>query len=219
MYNGTYGIGQIDILRALSTDPQISLYRTGFKGGFLWCFSERTCIPTRELDTVNLNIRNHEGVPLEFKNTWGEPCLLILADVLNDAYSSGLVYDLFTKGSEHRNNSVILITQNIFHQSNRFGDISLNAKYLILLKNVRDRSQFSPLAQQLYPKLSVDLYDSNLHATAKPHGFLVLDLSQDIIDLLQFRTEIFPEESPFQLIYASVDYETDTIDLSHPTLS
>ena len=59
-------------------------------------------------------------------------------------------------------------------------NISLNAKYLVLLKNVRDRSQFSRLALQVYPKQSVDLYDSYLHATAKPHGYLVLDLSQDL---------------------------------------
>jgi hypothetical protein len=129
------------------------------------------------------------------------------------------VCDLFTKGSHHRNISVILITQNIFHQSKHCRDISLNAKYLVLLKNVRDRSQFSRLAQQVYPKNSVDLYDSYLHATAKPHGYLVLDLSQDINDLLRFRTEVFPDESPFPLIYAPVDYETDKIDLSHPTRS
>jgi hypothetical protein len=69
------------------------------------------------------------------------------------------VCDLFTKGSHHRNISVILITQNIFHQAKHCQDISLNAKYLVILKNVRDRSQFSHLAQ-VYPKQSVDLYDS-----------------------------------------------------------
>ena len=77
----------------------------------MWCFSERTSIPTGELDALNLNIRYHEGVPVDFKNTRGEPCLFILDDLLND----GLVCDLFTKGSHHRNISVILITQNIFH--------------------------------------------------------------------------------------------------------
>jgi len=158
MYNGTYGIGQIDILRALSTDPQISLYRTGFKGGILWCFSERTSIPTRELDALNLNIRYHEGVPVEFKNTRGEPCLFILDDMLNDAYSSCPVFDLFTKGS-HRIISVILSTQNIFHQSKHCSYISLNDKNFVLLKKVRDRSQFSRLSQQVYPTNSVELYD------------------------------------------------------------
>ena len=97
-------------------------------------------------------------------------------------------------------------------------EISLDAKYLVLLKYVRDQSQFSSLAQ-VYPKNSVDLYHSYLHATAKPNGYLVLDLSQDINDLLRFRTEIFPDESPFPVIYAPIKYETDTIDLSHPTRS
>ena len=125
--------------------------------------------------------------------------------------------DLFTKGSHLRNISVILITQEIFHQLKHCRDISLNAKYLKLLKNVRDRSPLSRLAQQVYPKDSVDLYDSYLDATSRPHGYLVLDLSQDINDLLRFRTEIFPEESPFPLFYASIHYETYTIDLSQLT--
>ena len=90
---------------------------------------------------------------------------------------------------------------------------------MVLLKIVRDRGKFSRLEQQVYPKYGVDLYDTYLHATAKPHGYLVLDLSQDINELLWFRSEIFHDESPFPLIYVAVDYETDTIDLSHPTSS
>jgi len=62
--------------------------------------------------------------------------------------SSGLVCDLFTKGTHHRNISIIPISQNIFHQSKHCSDISLNAKYLVLLKNVRDRSQFSPVKRR-----------------------------------------------------------------------
>ena len=154
----------------------------------------------------------------EFKNLGGKQCLFVLDDMLNDAHSSKRVCDLFTKGSHHRNISVILVTQNIFHQSKHCRDISLNAKYLILLKNVRDRSPFSRLAQKVYPKNIVDLYDSYPDATSRPHGYLVLDLSQGINDLLRFRTEIFPEESPFPLIYTSIHYETDTIDLSQLTL-
>ena len=131
--------------------------------------------------------------------------------MLNDAYSIGLVCDLTMKSSHRRNICVILITQNILHQSKHCRDISLNAKYLILLKNVTDRSHFSHLAHQVYPELSVDLYDLYLHATAKPHGYLVRYLSKDINDLLRLRTEIFPDEIPFPLIYAPVDYDTDTI--------
>ena len=38
-----------------------------FEGGLLWCFSEGTSIPTKELDAINLNILYHEAVPVDFK--------------------------------------------------------------------------------------------------------------------------------------------------------
>jgi len=190
-----------------------------FHRGILWSFSERASITTKNLYALNLNIRYHEGVPVDFKNPRGEPCLFILDDLLNDAYSNGRVCDLFTKGSHHRNITFILITQNIFHEAKHCRDISLNAKYLILLKTLGIEIQFFRLAQQVYPKNNVVLYDSYLDATSKPHGYLVRDLSQDINDLLRFRTEIFPDESTFPLVYAPIKYETDTIDLSYPTRS
>jgi len=54
-------------------------------------------------------IRYNEGVPADLENAHGKPCLIILDDLLNDAYSKE-VCDLFTKGSHHRNISWILIT-------------------------------------------------------------------------------------------------------------
>ena len=122
--------------------------------------------------------------------------------------------DLFTKGSNHRNISVILITQNLFHQGKFCRDISLNAKYIVL-KNVRDRGQFSHLARQVLPHASKGLSDAYLNATEEPHGYLVLDLSQDTDDRLRFRTCIFPKEAP-PLFYVDVNDETDKIELSRP---
>ena len=53
-----------------------------FEGGLLWCFIERTYIPSKELDAgVNLNVRYQEGNPVEFKNPGGKPCVFILDDV------------------------------------------------------------------------------------------------------------------------------------------
>ena len=135
-------------------------------------------------------------MPSNFKNPRGEACLCILDDLLNDVYSIRQVCDLFTKGSHHCNISVILITHNIFHQDRHCRDISLNAKYQIFLKNVRDRSQFSRVAQQVYPQNIEALYASYLQATARPHGYIVLDLMQGINDLLRLRTAIFRTRVP-----------------------
>ena len=106
------------------------------KGGILCCYSERASIPTTDFDALNWNILYHEGVPVDFKKPRSEPCLFILDVLLNDAYSSGRVYDLFTKDCHHRNISFILMTQNIFSQSKHSRHISLNAKYLVLLKTL-----------------------------------------------------------------------------------
>jgi len=82
----------------------------------------------------------------------------------------------------------------------------------LVLKNVRDRSQFSRLAQA-YPKHSVDLYDSYLHRVYCTRAVAGHKRPPN------FRTDIFPDESLFPVIYAAPDYETDTIDLSNRTCS
>ena len=89
----------------------------------------------------------------------GEPSLIILDDLLQQVYSKD-VCDLFIKGSHHRNIRILLLTQNIFHQGTNCRDISLNAKYLVLLKNVRDKNQFTFLERQAYPEHSQCLNDS-----------------------------------------------------------
>jgi hypothetical protein len=106
-----------------------------FSGGIFCCYSEISANPNRHLAATK-HVRFHEGVPADFNNSGEKPCLIILDDLLNTAYSKD-VCDLFTKGSHHRNISVILKTQNLFHQGKFCRDISLNAKYIVL-KNVRD---------------------------------------------------------------------------------
>jgi hypothetical protein len=108
-----------------------------------------------QLIALKKNVQIHEGLPENFENTKGLPCLFILDDLLNEVYSRA-VCDLFTKGSHHRNLSV-LITENFFHQVPHCRDISLNAKYLVALKNVRDRNQFAYLARQVLPEASASL--------------------------------------------------------------
>jgi len=107
-----------------------------FDGWVIWCYSEKAAVPNKQLAVLK-NIRYNEGVPSDFDNANGKPCLIIFDNMIN-VYSKE-VCDLFTKGSHHRNISEILITQILFHQGRYYRDISLNAKYLVLLKNVRDK--------------------------------------------------------------------------------
>ena len=75
--------------------------------------------------------------------------LLIIDDLMHEM--NGVVAKLFTKGSHHWNTSVLLLTQNIFNQNKHSRTVSLNAHYMILFKNVRDASQITNLAKQMYP--------------------------------------------------------------------
>jgi hypothetical protein len=185
-----------------------------FAGGILWCYGETSAVPYRELAPLGTKVSYHEGVPKVF-GRGALPSLVILDDLLTEAYSRE-VCDLFTKGSHHRNVSVILITQNLFHQGKHCRDISLNAKYLVLLKNIRDRQQFFHLARQVYPDHPDSLYKAYVNATDRPYGYFILDFAQDTDNRLRFRTNVFPTER--LTVYAPVDDETTTSELSRSTI-
>jgi hypothetical protein len=184
-----------------------------FGGDIMWYYSEKSAVPSNQLDLLGKRVRIHEGLPTTFGHPQGKPSLIILDDLFNQVYSEQ-VCDLFTKGSHHRQVSVILITQNLFYQGKHWRDISLNAKYLVLLKNFRDKTQSTYLARQVHPQNSASLYEAYLDATKEPHGYFISDFAQDIDNLLTFRTYVFPDEGPV-VCYAQLDHETDKIQLPH----
>jgi hypothetical protein len=144
-------------------------------------------------------IQCFEGVPEDFKNEGGKPALIILDDLLIEVYSKQVCI-LFTKGCHHTNISVLLITQNQFHQITYCRHISLNTKYLVILKNTRDKQQFTHLARQVYPENSKSQHEAYLDATDKAHGYLVLDFAQDTDDKLMYRTHIFLGRTPNHIL-------------------
>ena len=72
-----------------------------------------TAVAGEKLSKLGRSIQYQEGLPENFGNAQGEPSLIILDCLLNQLYSRE-VCDLFTKGSHHRNISVLLLTQNFF---------------------------------------------------------------------------------------------------------
>ena len=119
--------------------------------------------------------------------------LLIMDDLMHEM--NEVVAKLFTNGSHHMNTSVLLLTQNIFHQNNHYRTVGLNAHYNYgLLNNVRDASQIINMVKQMYPgdvKYLRSIYED---ATNKHYGYLLIDLKPDTSDLLRLMTVIFPCE-------------------------
>ena len=107
---------------------------------------------------------------------------------LNDSF----IANLFSLESHHRNLSVFLLLQNLFHQGKYARDISLNSHYFILFKNPRDCQQIRYLGTQLGIKKK--LRDAYEDATLLPFSYLLIDLSPRSDSTYMLRSHIFPFE-------------------------
>jgi len=124
-----------------------------------------------------------------------EPTLLVVDDLMNE--TDGSVANLFTKGSHHRNISVVFLVQNLFHRNKHIRTISLNAHYMVLFKNPQDASQFASLARQMYPNKSAFAVEAYKDATREPYSYLFVDLRPEQDEDLRLRTNVFPDETGY----------------------
>lgn len=113
--------------------------------------------------------------------------LLIFDDMMGGRAIESIV-DWFTRKAHHRNTGVIYITRNVFNRAAQHRTISLNAHYLVLFKNPRDKSQIVVLSRQLDMPHLISAYHD---ATRIPHGYLIVDLSPQTPDELRLRSHMF----------------------------
>lgn len=123
----------------------------------------------------------------------GTPSWVILDDLMNDAAQSSEISDLFTKGSHHRNLSVILITQNFFAHGKQMRTISLNSHYIVLFKNPRDKTIARNIASQMHPNQIKTFQQIFEDATEKPHSYLFIDLKPDTSEDRRLLTNVLDE--------------------------
>jgi tRNA U34 5-carboxymethylaminomethyl modifying GTPase MnmE/TrmE len=121
--------------------------------------------------------------------------ILVVDDMMDEAQD--IMSAVFTKISHHKNICCIFLTQNLFMKGKHSRTISLNAHYLVLMKNARDRAQISHLAQQVYPHNSKFLVESYNDATAQPFTYLLLDFKPKTTEEMRVLTGILPHETTF----------------------
>ena len=116
-----------------------------------------------------------------------ETNLLVLDDQMNEGKVKANAFgNLFTKGSHHRNITIVYMMQNVFEKGGSNRTINLNAHYLIMFKNPRDGRQSHVLGSQMYPKNPRFLSEVFEDATsAKAHSYLALDFRQETNQLLR----------------------------------
>ena len=123
--------------------------------------------------------------------------LMVIDDQLAHAGEDKRIVNLFTRGSHHRNLSIIYIVQNLFHQGKGSRSISLNSHYLVLFKNPRDKLQVLTLAKQMYPR-NTDFFINHYEQAVQRHfGYLLVDLKTTTQDNCRLRTNVLPGEERF----------------------
>ena len=124
--------------------------------------------------------------------TNGDHNLVIIDDMQITALNDPFVANLFCRESHHKNLSVFLLLQNLFHQGKYARDISLNSYYFILFKNPGDCQQIRYLGTQLgIRKKLTSAYED---ATLLPFSYLLIDLSPKSESTYMLRSHIFPFE-------------------------
>lgn len=133
--------------------------------------------------------------------------MLVLDDQMTEAKSNtDQLANLFVKGSHHRNITIVFMLQNMFEKCMR--TVSLNAQYMVLMKNPRDKSQIGKLAEQIDPERRRLIIAAFTDATRYAHSHFVIDLSQNASEELRFYGRTL---DPHVRVY--VPEEFDTIDI------
>jgi len=133
-----------------------------------------------------------QGVPKTTELEEMCDALTIFDDIMMEANCSLL--NVFSRGSHHRQNSVIHIVQFFFNSNKNMRTIILNAQYLVFFKSPKDSSQFVHLARQVFPHNSRFAVEAYKLATEEPYSYLLLDLRNEQHKLLRLRTNIFSGE-------------------------
>ena len=163
----------------------------------IWCYGEYDPVVPGTLPpgaTTHRGIYEEEELQAKTRN------LLILDDLMSEASNNKYVEDLFTRGSHHRNTSVVLTVHNLFHQGKVMRTVSLNTHYFVLFKNPRDAGQIRYLGNQMFPgKLggSRFLADAYRQATVHPHSYLLVDATQATPEDFRVLSDIFPDEETY----------------------
>ena len=159
----------------------------------LWAYGQWQDFYSENIN--NCDIQYIDGLPSEEEIDEIKPHLIIIDDLMTELANNKSLTNIFTKGSHHKNISIIFITQNIFHQGSQMRTISLNCHYFLLMKNPRDQAQITSLAAQVYSKNKRFLIEAYFDATKDQYGYIRIDMMQSTPEKYRFQTRIIPENN------------------------
>ena len=158
----------------------------------LWCYGQMQELYKKDIPNVSTNYIS--GKPTETSFELYKPDIIVFDDLMDELKNDENISNFFTRGSHHRNISVIYIVQNLFNQGKCMRNISLNCHYMIIMKGIRSAQQISVLGSQLFPGKTKSLKKIYNKATEKPFSYLIFDLHPRSNDKFRIRTRITREE-------------------------
>lgn len=156
-------------------------------------------------DELCVNDNNYilkEGLPDSFADIEPYSCI-VLDDLMEEGRNHAGVTALFTKLVHHKKLFVVMLTQNFFDKAKEARTRRLNAQYMIIFKNPSDATQIATIGRQMYPHDPKFLPAAFKAATARPHGYLFIDLRQETLDHHRVRTGILQNDGIDMTLYVS----------------
>jgi hypothetical protein len=185
---GPTGSGKSQLVRSLLSSIEEQLVNVeAFPLRCCWVYGIETDDTHRDINTPFIKVQYTDKVP-----DIAPYDVVVIDDLQDDAEQ---MQNLFTQGGHHKKVTIIFICQNFFHPGLRTP--TLQAHYVILTKNRRDKQQVAKIGSQMFPGESayfMDCYKKSM--SLKTFGYLLIDLAPATPDWLQLRTSFLPEDYP-----------------------
>lgn len=179
------------VFNILENFEKLILFKNPFRQiNVLWCYNEWQDMYEKKFIKNNINIKYEEGISLTNDNY----DIIVIDDLMRYTEKSKDLMDFFTTKSHHKKVSIIFIVQNLFFQSHKMRNITLNTMYVILTNNRQDKLQIKSLANRIYPDNTSILIESYEEAMKlSDYGYLLIDNHPNTPSKLRLRTQIFGE--------------------------
>ena len=117
---------------------------------------------------------------------------------MNEATQDNSISQFFTRGV-HDNLSVTFLAENLFHKKQKV--ISLNSNYIVIFKNLRDKTRFTNSARQFMPWKYKFLLWAFEDTTKPTRSYLLLDMRPEVYDRYRICDRIFNDTNHPQGVY------------------
>lgn len=133
----------------------------------LWCYGIESSDTGKQFRNDSVHITWKSGLPtisdMKGINT------IIIDDLLVEASKNDSITNLFTRVSHHMSINMFVLLQNIFYKSPVIRNLNINSNYIVMFRNIRDRTQPKMFARQFSPDDVEHFMDQYEKATSEPN--------------------------------------------------